>query len=228
MIFSTVQAFDHDYTAYNQAINPSVDNGKVDYPKIKKNLHNLVRFLSEASRVSQSEFDGWNQNAQLAYLINYYNAATIKIILDNYPLESIKDIRSPWKKKFIGLFGNKVSLDYIKHEVLRKNYSEPRIHFALVGASNGCPPLRSQAYTAGRLEAILEEQTEFFLRKSPDKNYFTAEKNRLYVSPIFKWYKKDFISHSGSVAEFNRKYMPEISQKPKLKYTKYDWNLNTK
>ena len=226
-ISSSLSAFDKTYTDYNQVINDNVKNGRVDYPQIRKDIHNLVRFLNEASRVSREEFGGWHQNEQLAFLINYYNAATIKLVLDNYPIKSVKDIRSQHDKKFIGLFDKKVSLEYMEKELLRKNYHDPRIHFAILRGTVSCPPLLSYAYTAEMLDELLEKQTELFLRKSPEKNYYDAEKNRLYVSLIFKWNKKDFTNHSGSVKDYLRRYYPDLPHKFKLKYTEFDWSLNS-
>lgn len=221
-----LSAFEHTYTSYNQVINDNVKNGLVDYPQIKKDIHNLVRFIHEVSRVSREEFDGWNQNEQIAFLLNYYNAGTIKLVMDNYPVKSFKDIRGQHDKKFLPLFGDEVSLEYIYNDLLRENYNDPRIHFALARGSACCPNLLPYAYTGSRLDELLDRQTEIFIQKSPKINYYDADKNRLYVSNIFKLYKKDFVRHSGSVKDYLRPYFPGLPQKFKLKYSEFDWTLN--
>lgn len=221
-----LSAFDKNYTDYNQVINDNVKNGRVDYAQIKKDLHNLVRFLNEVSRVSREEFDGFNRNEQIAFLINYYNAGTIKLVMDNYPVKSAKDIRGQHDKKFLPLFDKEVSLEYIYNDLLRKNYNDPRIHFALARGSVCCPQLLHYAYTGSRLNELLDKQAEKFILKSPQINYYDAGRNRLYVSNIFKSYKKDFVRHSGSVKDYLRQYFPDLPQKFKLKYTDFDWTLN--
>ena len=228
LISSTVFAFDHNYTVFDDLLNENVESGRVDYQAIKQNQNKLLSFLDSASKVDSSDFNGWTEKQQIAFLINLYNAATIKLIIDNYPLESIKDIKKPWKYKFIKLFGENVSLDHIEHDILRKKYAEPRIHFAIVCASIGCPPLSSNAYTAEKLESSLDQQAKVFLLQQPEKNIYNPFKNKLYISPIFKWFDEDFENHSGSVLNFIRQYMNKVPEDAKIKYTDYDWSLNSK
>ncbi|MFM8313131.1 MAG: DUF547 domain-containing protein, partial [Deltaproteobacteria bacterium] len=173
-------------------------------------------------------------NEKLAFLINAYNALTIKWILQHYPVKSIKDtggfLSSPWKKKFFKLFGEEQSLDGIEHGILRKDFQEPRIHFAVVCASKGCPALKGEAYTAAKLEEQLESSARNFLRDS-ERNYYNAEENRFFLSKIFDWYGDDFKKKLGSVQAFIvPRMIPDTStvkiQESTLKYLDYDWSLN--
>jgi hypothetical protein len=188
--------------------------------------------------VSKSQFKQWTQAQRLSFLINAYNAFTLKLIIDHYPVESIKDIggffRSPWKIKFFAFFGIETHLDYIEHELIRgRDYAEPRIHFALVCASVGCPKLQTQAYTAERLESMLETAAKTFLRDTSRNRYDTAN-NTVYLSSIFKWYGDDFAAKAGSVEKFVASYItddPQARQRIRSKqvgvdYLEYDWTLN--
>ncbi len=224
-------AFDHSHSKFTEVLQKHVNGKNVDYAGLKKSPNQLGAYIDSLAKVSQSEFKGWSENEEMAYLINLYNAGTLKLIIDNYPLKSIKDIGSPWKKKVIKLFGTDRSLDYVEHELLRKNYSEPRIHFGVNCASIGCPPLRDEAFQASKLDEQLDEQAKQFLNDS-SKNRVDSKNGILYLSSIFDWFKGDFVKSSGSLEKFVAPYFSERDRKAiqsgklKIKYTDYDWNLN--
>ena len=165
-----------------------------EYKKLKENkklIKTLENYLSDLSRVSSDKYDGFNETQRFSFLVNAYNAFTIKLIIDNYPVESIKDIgslfSSPWKKDFFKLFGKKTNLDYIEHGLLRKKFNEPRVHFAVNCASLGCPNLLNQAFTEKHMETLLlKGEKDFFSQKS--KNKLELDDNRVYVSKIFSWF----------------------------------------
>lgn len=169
---------------------------QVDYAGFKSDRAALKRYLSATSGVARTDFDKWPQAAQLAFLINSYNAWTVELILTAYPgLVSIKDLgnllQSPWKKHFIPLLGETRSLDDIEQGLIRGSdrYNDPRIHFAVNCASIGCPALRPGAYVPERLDAQLEEATQRFLS---DRTRNRLDGGTLKVSSIFTWYRKDF------------------------------------
>ena len=229
-LFASDTNFDHQYKNYGLILNDHVSNGRVDYGKLKANSADLDLVLVEFAGVTKSEFDAWDSQKQLAYLINLYNAATLDLVAGNYPLNSIKDIGSPWDKKIVSLHGNKISLNELEHEVIRKNYKEPRIHFALVCAAKGCPVLISDAYTGPKLESQLEAVTKNFLSAS-DKNKIDDANQVIIVSSIFDWFAVDFEAESGSVSAFLAPYYsknPEDLKSYQIKYTDYDWTLNDK
>lgn len=227
------QALDADSTAYNRFLSKYVSDGAVDYQKMQSEKDVLDAYLKDLAGVNESEFLQWEKPAQMAYLINLYNATTLQLILDNYPLESIKKIRKrfkgPWDQDVVELFGSRVTLNDIEHKMLRKNYNEPRIHFALVCAARSCPPLRSEAYTAEKLEEQFKNQGELFFSQT-SKNRVDSKSQILYLSPIFKWFKEDFEKEAVSLIDFVRPYFKNqvVNESWKIKYTNYDWSLNEK
>lgn len=162
----------------------------------------------------------------LAFWIDAYNALTLKLILDHYPLESIKDIGSPWKRKLIGVEGRELSLDEIENDVIRRQWDEPRIHFALNCAAVSCPPLRAGAYTGAGLDAQLEEQTRAFLSDSAT-NRLDAD-GKLHLSKIFQWYGEDFEGDGTSLVDWLLPHFPElpVDRAPRIEFGGYDWDLN--
>jgi hypothetical protein len=232
------------HVAWNSAGTAS----SVDYRALAAQRAELKKVLDEYSAVTRSQYDGFRKEQKLAFLINAYNAFTLELILTKYPdLKSIKDLGSvlqaPWKKKFFKLLGEDRHLDYIEHEVIRAPgvFDEPRIHFAVVCASIGCPALRPEAFTADRLEQQLEDGAKRFLSDT-SRNRVNARAGKLEVSKIFDWYRGDFEKgHKGiqSREQFFGRYADVLSKQAEtqalikegklgLSFLDYDWNLNDK
>lgn len=232
---ATVSAapYDHSHGAFDALLKTRVSQGLVDYAGLKANRAPLDEYLATAGAVAMADFQHWTRDEQLAFLINVYNAATLQLIVDAYPVDSIKSlgslVKSPWSRETVQLFGKKISLDTLEHKIIRKNYSEPRIHFALVCAALGCPPLRGEAYQGARLEEQLNDQVKTFLG-TPAKNRLDAEKKTVWLSPIFKWYGEDFKTASNTVIAFVAPFMGAASAETMkdwtIEYTEYDWSLN--
>jgi hypothetical protein len=230
---SAAGGFDQSHAALDSILKARVAQGLVDYKGLKAERAPLDEYLAEAGEVPMADFQQWTREEQLAFLINAYNGATLQLIIDGYPLDSIKSlgslVKSPWSKDTVLLFGKKISLDTLEHKIIRKNYKEPRIHFALVCAAMGCPPLRGEAYTGARLEEQLDAQTKEFLT-TPEKNRVDSEKKTLWLSPIFKWYGEDFETTSKSLAAFVAPYVGAAEgtnlEDYSIEYTDYDWSLN--
>ena len=228
LLFSTsiLQAFDHSGidSILKRYVN---DSGMVDYASLKTNRAGLDSYLKATAAVSKSTFDSREKNEQLAFLINVYNAETLQYIVDNHPIASIKKlggiISTPWDKKNVALFGEEVSLNHLEHKVIRPGYAEPRIHFALVCAAKGCPPLRNEAYTAAKLESQLESQAKVFLNQTT-KNRLDGD--TLYLSTIFKWYGGDFKKDGQSVSEYVDPFIEGATSGKSVEWTEYDWSLN--
>lgn len=205
------------------------ENGKVNYTGFIRDSVQLNNYLSLLKNNHPND-KNWSKKEQIAFWINAYNAFTVKLITDHYPLKSIKDIKnglpfinSVWDIKFIKIEGATYDLNNVEHSILRTKFEEPRIHFAINCASVSCPNLRNEAYMADRLEDQLTEQARYFLSDST-KNKITAEK--IELSSIFSWFKKDF-TKEGSLIDFLNQYAPlEISQNAETDYLDYDWNLN--
>lgn len=233
-------AFDHDHNLWAMVLKQHVrweqKSSRLNYAALKEDPLVLSQYLKEVSSVSAANFQTWNRDEQLAFLINAYNAWTIQLILDHYPVKSIKDIggffSSPWKKEFFVLFGKKRHLDWLEHDKIRKFYPEPRIHFALVCASIGCPGLQPVPFTASHLNKQLDAATRIFLNDTT-RNRYDKKSNELELSPIFKWYREDFVNQGGSVQEFVLTYADSLQglakeslRKISISYLDYDWSLN--
>lgn len=228
-------SFDQSHAAFDALLKQHVRDGWVDYMALKANPTPLADYLEQLGAVSQAEFDRWSEPDRLAFLINLYNASTLKLVVDHYPVKSVRDIgsffRSPFKQAVVPLFGQLVPLDTVEHQILRRQYAEPRIHFALVCAARSCPPLRSEAYVGARLDAQLREQGERFLR-DPRRNRVDLAGRTLYLSEIFKWFGQDFEKAAGSVQRFVADYLPPeaaaVARRDgfRVRYLPYDWSLN--
>ena len=196
------------------------DYGKVNYKKWNANKHGIKSYI-EALRQNPPK-KNWSKNEMLSYWINAYNALTILLILDNYPLESIKKIKNPWKQKIFSIDETNYSLSEIEHKILRK-MNEPKIHFAINCGSISCPNLSNDAYRSNKLEKQLEAAAKKFLNDE-SKNVFSEDQVKL--SKIFLWFNNDFGSKK-SLVKFINLYAPrKISEKTRFKYLKYNWLLN--
>lgn len=204
--------------------------GWVDYEGFKKDRELLRQYLDLLQNNAPN--DNWREEDRLAYWINAYNAFTIELVLRHYPLESIKDIGSkiqvpfvntPWDIKYIKIAGQELDLNNIEHSILRREFNEPRIHFAINCASYSCPVLRAEAYTGDRLEAQLEAQAIAFIN-DPRRN--RIDKNQAQLSQIFSWFKGDF-TKEGSLREFVNRYAnTRLSENAQIDFLEYDWRLN--
>ncbi|MDA0688334.1 MAG: DUF547 domain-containing protein [Proteobacteria bacterium] len=217
---------------------------RVDYAGMRFDSGKLQEYLGSIASVSRKEFEEWDAGEQLAFLINTYNAATVQLVLTQYPeLDSIRDIgflfSSPFRRSFISLFAEQVSLDDIEHDMIRRwpQFEEPRIHFAVNCAAISCPPLRAEAYRGDSLDAQLDANTRRFL-SNRDINFLAG--NTLWISKIFDWYGDDFSSDwrgSSSLEKFLADYSEELglsaeqaallaNSKIRIRFTAYDWSLN--
>jgi hypothetical protein len=225
-------AVEPDWSDYSRLlgehVHPGVKRGvalnTVNYAELKKSGE-VDRVAAQLAAFPMEKLA--SRDEKLAFYINAYNVLAIKMVLDHWPLESIKDVGSfispVWKKPAGQLGGKTVTLDELEHRILRP-MGEPRIHFAIVCASISCPDLRVEPYTAKRLDAQLEDQTRKFLG-NPAKGVKVEEGN-VRVSQIFDWFKKDF-DKLGGVEAFVRRYRQDVPEKLPVKAnTPYDWSLN--
>ncbi|MDO8860899.1 DUF547 domain-containing protein [Haliea sp. E1-2-M8] len=242
-------AFDYSHQQFAGVLSSHVQwqedggNSVVDYAALQAAPEELERYLEQLSAVEAAEFKRWPTNEQLAFLINAYNAFTLKLIVDHYPVDSIRDIgrfwQSPWKLRFFTLLGEQMHLDQVEHEIIREpgRYDEPRIHFAVNCASIGCPALRPEPFTAEDLEAQLEDSSKRFLSDASRNRY---RDGRLEVSSIFKWYREDFERGwrgAETLGAFLALYTDALGLDAEtreqlaggavqIRFLNYDWNLN--
>jgi hypothetical protein len=174
----------------------------------------------------------WSEKAKLAYWINIYNAVTLQLILNNYPVKSIQDLHpffkipgfnTVWHHTYFYMGDKKISLDEIEHELLRKEFDEPRIHFAINCASKSCPKLRNEAYTAARLETQLNEQATYFINTP---FYNSIAKEAVELSKIFSWFKGDFTKQGDLIHYLNQYSKVKIQANAAISYKEYNWELN--
>lgn len=146
------QPFDHTHSAYGTLLRAHVVEGRVDYKALKAAPAALNGYLDVLAAVTKADFETWTQSQQLAYYFNLYNAATLKLIVDHYPVKSIKDIggilSSPWDQRVVRLFGRAITLNNLEHDILRKDYNEPRLHMALVCAAKAARRCEARPITA--------------------------------------------------------------------------------
>lgn len=225
----TGETFDH--SGYDQLVADHVDSaGFVDYAGLTDSEAKLDAYLDG---LANAPLDNLGRDERLALLINAYNAFTLRLILDHFPIGSIRDIPSAerWDAKRWVLAGETYSLDQIEHGLIRPNFREPRIHFALVCAAIGCPPLRAEAYTGERLEHQLETQTRF---THGNERWLRYERGNatIELTALYEWYAGDFEQVAGSVLEYARRYSEDLATDlaaghvPTVRHLDYDWSLN--
>lgn len=203
------------------------EDGFVDYPAMKNDKAKLDAYIVYLSKTTPAS--SWSDNKKKAFWINAYNAYTLKLILENYPLKSIMKInqkgKTAWKIPFAVVGGETYTLDHIEHKILREKLFDPRIHVGVNCASGSCPKLANFAFTEDNIDAELERLMKIFVN-DPTRNQLSFKK--VQISSIFDWFKQDF-TKEGSVIDYINKYA-ETPVKPKARigYLTYDWSLNEK
>ena len=245
------------YGNYAYVLDEYVDKrGRVDYKALKRDRRRLDSFVRSLGRLSRSEYNKWPKDAKIAFWVNAYNAITMRIIIDNYPIEagffaswrypenSIRQIDDVFDGIYFPVMGKEMTLDDIEHETLRKKFNEPRIHVALVCAAESCPTLRTEPFVGHKLDKQLKEQGEDFVRWSDNFRVRRSE-DTVYISSIFKWFGEDFIKKYGTRTEFQGhsakiravlNYLSKHVTRPQrsyllsadysVEYLDYDWTLN--
>lgn len=231
-----------DHSAWNSLLKTYVKPGadglnRVNYVAFKKSGHAALKtYLNGLQSVDPN---GLAPAEQFAFYVNLYNAKTIDIVLDHYPVKSIKDISlggrllasftgGPWKAKVVKVNGTELSLDGIEHGILRPRFKDPRVHYAVNCASVGCPNLSTEAYTGAKLDAQLDASARSYVN-SP--RGFRFDGQTLVASSIYKWFKDDFGGSDQAILGHALKYAePGLAAKLKTAQSinrfEYDWSLN--
>jgi len=203
------------------------NNGIVDYKSFKADKPKLDTYITYLEKTRPD--NSWSANKQKAFWINAYNAYTIKLILENYPLKSIMDIKkegkTAWKIPFAKVGGKTYTLDHIEHEILRKKLFDPKIHVGVNCASGSCPKLGNVAFTEANVDTELTKLMKAFIN-DPTRN--KIDKKKVQISEIFNWFKSDFTKNGSVIDYLNRYADTEIKSNAKISYKKYDWSLNGK
>lgn len=243
LLFTTSNNYSQDkHILFSNILNKYVNNGKVNYKGMlsEKSLDNYLAQLNSTNPETIK-----NSNDKLAFWINAYNAYTLKIIIDNYPLESINDLHSGglilgtvfsttiWDKDFVFINSDSTTLNSIEHEIIRKEFKDPRAHFALVCASISCPPLRNEAYEGYKLDNQLTDQGMIFINDTT-KNKFDFTNKAVSISKIFDWFEEDFGDNDEEVLLFLSRFIADPGANDiknnasnwDVEYLDYNWNLN--
>jgi Protein of unknown function, DUF547 len=231
-VFAQTKPVDH--STWDVLLKKHVNaKGMVNYKGMNSDLPALNNYLNILGNNEPGK--SWTTNEKLSYWINAYNAFTIKLILDYYDngkLKSIKDIgtiipipriNDGWSKKFIKIGKKTLSLNNIEHDIIRKEFAEPRIHVALVCAAKSCPPLRNEAFTPNLLSAQLDDQFRDFIN-DPSKNIIKP--NLASISSIFDWYGGDFTKKRPLADWINTYAKTKMNPNAEIKFNDYDWTLN--
>ena len=231
------QVFDH--SLFDGLLrNHVTSEGMVDYDAFGSSPD----FQAYLSALAEAPINSLSEHERLALWINAYNAYTIELVNQHDERESIRNInktlglfggKGPWKERMARVGGKDWTLDEVEQEIIRKEFTEPRIHFALVCAALGCPPLRAEAYTGDRLDEQLQDQGRLFVAESPGKNEVDMQKEEVRLSRIFDWYEEDFPKGAKGLGPFLAQYLPPGPEKEflvrgefQIKHTDYDWSLN--
>jgi hypothetical protein len=196
----------------------------------------MRQLQSYLTMLSNTAISAYNRSEQLAFWINLYNSVTIKVMLDNYPVQSIRDIKSgvftagPWDKQLVTVETETLTLNDIEHRILRPIWQDARIHYVVNCASISCPNLQPKAFTGANTEAMLETAAIEFINHP---RAVRVENNRLRVSSIYNWYKADFGETDSAVIDHLLRYAkPALASKLEGideidYYIQYNWNINS-
>jgi hypothetical protein len=243
--------FDHDYREYAVVLHDYVHPPRVDYTRLKHGRAALDRIVTAFAETAANEERAWTREQRLAFWINAYNLFTLRAIVDHYPIRSavftlqprnsIRQIGGVWTQLTWHAAGRTLTLDDIEHRILRPEFKEPRVHFAINCASVGCPPLAAEPYRPASLDAQLDEAARRYL--ASDRG-LTVDGNTLRVTEILDWYGEDFVARfapdaggkpdrieraiRGVVARFGPSAAADLAGKPatKIRFLGYDWSLN--
>ena len=202
------------------------------YPNYKGFIQDSSKFNTYLNQLTSNHpKESWSSNERKAFWINAYNAFTVKLIVDNYPVETIKDlggriyrVNTPWDIKFIQIKDKTYHLNDLEHNILRKEWSDPRIHAAVNCASISCPKLMKGAYLAEQLDEQLDRQMKAFIHDTT-KNIIGEKEVKL--SKLFKWFSGDFKVEHSSVIDYINSYSDvKIKKSARVEYSDYDWGLN--
>ena len=228
---TTAPPFEHG--TFDALLKKHVDaDGWVDYDGLHGDSARLDDYLDAIAR---APFDTMSRDEKLALLINAYNAATLRLILDFHPVKSIKDIPTAkrWDHKRWVVGGHTLSLSDIEHTQIRPKFNEPRIHFALVCAAVGCPKLRNEAYAADRIDAQLDEQMRY-AHEHDRWLRFDADRGVLRLTKLYDWYGSDFTQGGTSVQQYVAQYSPPLKRaldegrRVTVRWLDYSWVLNSR
>ena len=239
---TTSDGFDHSHGTWSEVLSDHVRGGSFDYRALKKDPGKLETYVQTLHAVTPDQIASWTKDQRFAFWINAYNAHTIQKVIENYPLDSIRDLnkmfglKSIFDNEFIEMRAHhpdgkkdELSLNDIENGILRESFKDARLHAAINCASVSCPNLRNEAFVADELDVQLEEQMRAFVADE-SKNRLDRKKGRVRISEIFKWFKGDFERDADGVRAYIARFSPEADREfireARIDYIGYDWDLN--
>jgi hypothetical protein len=245
------QGFDHGYATYGELLRAHVRAATVDYAGLKRDRARLDAAVAELGSAASRAEPSWTREQRLAFWINAYNLLTLRAVVDHYPIRSrlftlaprnsIRQIDGVWTQLTWSVAGKTVTLDDIEHRIIRPEFREARIHFAVNCASVSCPPLADEPYVAERLEEQLDHGTRRFFASAEG---VTLANGTLQVSSLLKWYGEDFVPQYAHLVDRQRPtrerailgllsaYAPSTvaaiarAGTPAIRFLDYKWSLN--
>ena len=209
-----------DYKVFDKLLKTYVDpNGRVNYKMLTKEKTAINQVLDQWQKINAQKL---NEKARLAFYINLYNLTTLKVIADNYPIKSIKDMKGGkiWDIGLMVLNGKSYSLNELENQLIRGQYKEPRIHFLINCGAKSCPPLHTEAFTEKNIDELMDKRTRQFINDALSN---TITPKQIKISKIFDWYQTDF----GNLVSFiNRYSKTKVLNNAKISFMDYDWDLN--
>jgi len=247
---SPLSASDFDYKHYAQILNKYVHEGKtikgiklnvVDYEGLLKESRSPSSdysiFLKQLSQFNPDSLK--TREDKISFWINAYNIGAMKMIIDHYPVDSIRSrkisfLKNPWKIKILNIHGELYSLGQMEHGIILEKYRAKTAHFAIVYASLSCPDISKDVYMGVTLKSQLEKQARFFINNKTKGLVIDRAKNTVYVSKIFKWDKKNFPRGADDIVPFitpfienakDRRYLQRENYN--LQFSEYNWDVNS-
>lgn len=234
-------AFDHSHKDWGWVLEHYQESdGRLHYGRLQRDIKagkapKFADYLSGLQAVRDAEYNDWKESEKLSFLINAYNAFTVKLVSDEYPVKSIRKIggifSNPWKKEFFSLLAGKIkTLDAIEHEYLRKKFQAPEVHAAINCASFSCPRLQREPFVPQRVTGQLDAAFREFL-SDPSRNRYEQGTGKLFLSEIFKWFGGDFEAKYGGYLKAIERLGPPAAKQAlkaggKVEWISYDWSLN--
>ncbi len=216
---------------FDEILQRYVVGTRFDYDALVKHPEDIRKLDAYIKSLEEIDPDSLNHNRALAYWINMYNAAILRLVITNYPVQSIKAIKAwwvlpPWLKNVVKVNGKNLNLYEIENDILRPQFKDARIHFAINCASIGCPPLWNHAYSGDKMDQQLDAAAT---RVINDPRWVTITPTEIRLTKIFDWYKEDFKADAGSIRAFLRRYLPEeqaalLDAGKPLVFFDYNWN----
>lgn len=224
VVAPVVEVVRANHTVWNELTNKYVTStGKVNYKGMKADIGLIKSYLEHLA--TNPVTNEWTKNEALAYWFNLYNASTVYLIVQHYPIKSITDLEGgkPWDKKFIKSGDKTYSLNDIENVIVRPKYNEPLVHVAFNCAAVSCPSLLKGAFLPEKLNAQLAAQAKVWVNDA-SKNKISADK--VEVSQIFDWYGKDFSGVGGVVGFLNKYSNSKANENATVSFLEYNWALN--